>query len=253
MPVSSAVSHRDDSNIPKEIYNWRVYFAAMAATFTAVMIGCVFFASPVVYWQTLLSSSSSTFSAQVWCHIYRHISFPSVIQVRIWTWYKINSRVGPPFREYRFMFPGRRLLWRYWWLSFRILLGKEVGFDILCCSFLLGFSIGMRSIVSCSHWGLVPFIQMHATCSHKTGLGIMYAGRVIVGLGVGVGSNIAASLLSLQVLVSYWPFSQPIYVAEIAPARIRGRLIGFYELCWQIGGVVGMFFTICQAMTLLFS
>lgn len=28
-------------------------------------------------------------------------------------------------------------------------------------------------------------------------------------------------------------------MAEIAPPAIRGRLIGLYELCWQIGGVVG--------------
>lgn len=31
----------------------------------------------------------------------------------------------------------------------------------------------------------------------------------------------------------------PLYIAEIAPPAIRGRLIGFYELCWQLGGLVG--------------
>ncbi|KAJ7066773.1 general substrate transporter [Mycena belliarum] len=58
--------------------------------------------------------------------------------------------------------------------------------------------------------------------SSATGLGIMYAGRIIVGLAIGIASNLA-----------------PIYVAEIAPPAIRGRLIGMYEFCWQIGGVVG--------------
>ncbi|KAG6867735.1 hypothetical protein C0993_011881 [Termitomyces sp. T159_Od127] len=57
-----------------------------------------------------------------------------------------------------------------------------------------------------------------------TGLGIVYAGRVIVGLAIGAASNLA-----------------PIYVAEISPPAIRGRLIGLYELCWQIGGVVVQF------------
>ncbi|KAJ7173454.1 quinate permease-like protein [Mycena filopes] len=56
----------------------------------------------------------------------------------------------------------------------------------------------------------------------STGLGIMYAGRIVVGVGIGIASNLA-----------------PIYVAEIAPPAIRGRLIGMYELCWQLGGVVG--------------
>lgn len=31
----------------------------------------------------------------------------------------------------------------------------------------------------------------------------------------------------------------PIYLAEIAPPAIRGRLVGTYELGWQIGGMVG--------------
>jgi sugar porter (SP) family MFS transporter len=52
----------------------------------------------------------------------------------------------------------------------------------------------------------------------------MYAGRVIVGFCVGAASNLA-----------------PIYISEISPAAIRGRLIGLYELGWQIGAVVGFF------------
>ncbi|KKK12659.1 hypothetical protein AOCH_001357 [Aspergillus ochraceoroseus] len=56
----------------------------------------------------------------------------------------------------------------------------------------------------------------------STGLGIMYAGRVLSGLGTGVASNII-----------------PIYLSELAPPAIRGRLVGLYELGWQIGGLVG--------------
>ncbi len=63
---------------------------------------------------------------------------------------------------------------------------------------------------------------MQCVASNKTGLGIMYAGRVIVGLCVGVASNLA-----------------PIYMAEISPAAIRGRLVGLYELGWQVGAVTG--------------
>ncbi|EEB94856.1 hypothetical protein MPER_06266, partial [Moniliophthora perniciosa FA553] len=63
---------------------------------------------------------------------------------------------------------------------------------------------------------------MQTAASQSTGLGIIYAGRVIVGLAIGAASNLA-----------------PIYVAEISPPAIRGRLIGLYELCWQIGGTVG--------------
>ncbi|OOF99891.1 hypothetical protein ASPCADRAFT_393640 [Aspergillus carbonarius ITEM 5010] len=63
-------------------------------------------------------------------------------------------------------------------------------------------------------------LQMGANSSR--GLGILYAGRVLSGLGTGVASNVV-----------------PIYLSELAPPAIRGRLVGFYELGWQVGGMVG--------------
>lgn len=54
------------------------------------------------------------------------------------------------------------------------------------------------------------------------GLSLIYAGRVLCGLGVGGASNLT-----------------PIYIAELAPPAIRGRLVGLYELGWQFGGLVG--------------
>lgn len=63
-------------------------------------------------------------------------------------------------------------------------------------------------------------IQLAAN-SHR-GLGPLYAGRVLTGLGIGAVSNVA-----------------PMYAAEIAPPSIRGQLIGFYEIAWQIGGAIG--------------
>ncbi|KAJ5218571.1 uncharacterized protein N7498_000670 [Penicillium cinerascens] len=56
----------------------------------------------------------------------------------------------------------------------------------------------------------------------ERGLGLIYGGRVLAGLGVGAGSNLT-----------------PIYISELAPPSIRGRLVGVYELGWQIGGLVG--------------
>jgi MFS family permease len=54
------------------------------------------------------------------------------------------------------------------------------------------------------------------------GLGLIYAGRVLAGIGVGGASNLA-----------------PIYISEISPPAIRGRLVCMFELGWQIGGLVG--------------
>lgn len=54
------------------------------------------------------------------------------------------------------------------------------------------------------------------------GLGLIYGGRVLAGIGVGAAS-----------------MTVPIYISELAPPAIRGRLVGIYELGWQVGGLVG--------------
>lgn len=60
--------------------------------------------------------------------------------------------------------------------------------------------------------------------SKDVGLGPLLAGRFVSGVGIGAVSNLA-----------------PMYVSEVSPANIRGRLIGMYEIAWQIGGMVGFF------------
>ncbi|KAI7671661.1 general substrate transporter [Hortaea werneckii] len=67
------------------------------------------------------------------------------------------------------------------------------------------------------------FIVGAVLCTAASGkLGVLYAGRLLTGLGVG---GIAAVC--------------PIYVAEISPPAIRGRLTGFFESSYQIGAVIG--------------
>jgi MFS family permease len=61
----------------------------------------------------------------------------------------------------------------------------------------------------------------------ERGLGLIYAGRVLAGFGVGGASNLA-----------------PIYISEISPPAIRGRLVCMFELGWQIGGLVGFWINV---------
>lgn len=81
--------------------------------------------------------------------------------------------------------------------------GRRTGLNLL--GFLLTFGAAI-SLIS----------------NKKNGLGAIYAGRVITGIGIGGCSGLA-----------------PIYVSEISPAQIRGKLVGCWEVAWQIGGIVG--------------
>jgi MFS family permease len=61
----------------------------------------------------------------------------------------------------------------------------------------------------------------------QRGMGLIIGGRVLAGIGVGGASNLT-----------------PIYIAELAPPAIRGRLVGLYEMGWQIGGLVGFWINV---------
>ncbi|PNS14108.1 hypothetical protein CAC42_6621 [Sphaceloma murrayae] len=69
--------------------------------------------------------------------------------------------------------------------------------------------------------------------SRERGLGPIYGGRVLAGLGVG-----GASMLV------------PVYISELSPPAIRGRLVGIYELGWQIGGLVGFWIVYGVSLTM---
>ncbi|CAK7894274.1 high-affinity glucose transporter 1 [[Candida] anglica] len=53
-------------------------------------------------------------------------------------------------------------------------------------------------------------------------LGPIYAGRVLAGLAVGFSTNLT-----------------PVYLSEISPPAIRGRIIAMYEIGWRVGDLIG--------------
>lgn len=58
--------------------------------------------------------------------------------------------------------------------------------------------------------------------SSKNGLAPIYVGRVLAGLAVGFSTNLT-----------------PVYLSEISPPAIRGRVIALYEIGWRMGDLVG--------------
>lgn len=58
--------------------------------------------------------------------------------------------------------------------------------------------------------------------SKNNGLAPIYVGRVLAGLAVGFSTNLT-----------------PVYLSEISPPAIRGRIIALYEIGWRVGDLVG--------------
>ena len=87
-------------------------------------------------------------------------------------------------------------------------LGRKMGLQVFSGIFVLGVGIMLGT-------------------NGQRGLGLLYCGRVLAGIGVGGASNLT-----------------PIYISELAPPAIRGRLVSLYEMGWQIGGVVGFWINV---------
>ena len=103
-------------------------------------------------------------------------------------------------------------------------------------AFAAGYFFGRKkSIFVYVVFFLVGAAMNCAATGHK-GLGLIIGGRVLTGWGVGGCSSLV-----------------PIYISEISPPAIRGRLVGTWEIMWQIGGVVGFFVCCPPCMTRPFS
>ncbi|KAK1765450.1 general substrate transporter [Phialemonium atrogriseum] len=87
-----------------------------------------------------------------------------------------------------------------------------------CTSYFLGRKKSLLIFVVVFIVGASIMLAANA----ERGMGPIIGGRVLAGIGVGGASNMV-----------------PIYISELSPPAIRGRLVGIYELGWQIGGLVG--------------
>ncbi|KAF2730776.1 MFS quinate transporter-like protein QutD [Polyplosphaeria fusca] len=70
--------------------------------------------------------------------------------------------------------------------------------------------------------GLVFLVGGTLMTAAQGSLNLIYAGRAIAGLGIGASS-----------------LTVPVYIAEVAPPSIRGRLVGIFEIASQGGGMLG--------------
>ncbi|KAM3548254.1 hypothetical protein MY1884_009257 [Beauveria asiatica] len=89
-------------------------------------------------------------------------------------------------------------------------------------AYYAGYSLGRRKTLFLFTLVFLLGAGLMLGAGAARGLGLILAGRVLAGVGVGGCSNMT-----------------PIYISELAPPAVRGRLVGIYELGWQIGGLVG--------------
>ncbi|KAL7004767.1 hypothetical protein EMMF5_005682 [Cystobasidiomycetes sp. EMM_F5] len=89
-------------------------------------------------------------------------------------------------------------------------------------AFPLSWKYGRRITLQLASFIAVVGAVLNTCATGATGLSLIYSGRCLLGIAVGMSTN-----------------ATPLYLAEIAPPSIRGALIGMYEVNWQVGGLVG--------------
>ncbi|GAB7362475.1 hypothetical protein MBLNU230_g2797t1 [Neophaeotheca triangularis] len=168
----------EDRPTPKSVYNWRVYWCAIIASFAACTIG---YDSAFIGTTLALPSFENEFGFNEMSESGLNLIKSNIVSV-----YQAGAFFGAGFAYISAHYIGRQRSLMFWAIVFVLGAGLTLG------------PTGER------------------------GLGLMYAGRVITGLGVGATSMVT-----------------PIYISEISPPSIRGRLVGLYELGWQLGGLCG--------------
>ncbi|KAH7069413.1 MFS quinate transporter-like protein QutD [Paraphoma chrysanthemicola] len=168
----------EDRPTPPEVYNWRVYMAALVISMGVLAYGydSAFIGTTITHQSFkrdfgLLPTQKT--KAQI-----------NEVTSNITSIYSAGGLIGALM-----MYPSLELL------------GRRMTVIISDAIFILG-------AILCT----VPTHQ----------IGLIYAGRFFTGMGVG---GIAAV--------------SPIYIAEISPPAIRGRLTGFFESFYQTGAVIG--------------
>ncbi|EGV62170.1 hypothetical protein CANTEDRAFT_109297 [Yamadazyma tenuis ATCC 10573] len=165
---------------PDEVYNLRVHFAALVASFAAIIIG---YDAGFIGGTVVLPEFANEFGFNN-----KPTADVTVIKANIISLFHVGAFFGA-----------------YLVYPIAIFLGRIRGFKM--AGLLITFGSAIQLVSDKSH-----------------GLGWILAGRLISGIGIGAVSNLA-----------------PMYVSEISPPAIRGRLVGMYEISWQVGGIFGFF------------
>jgi MFS transporter, SP family, galactose:H+ symporter len=93
-----------------------------------------------------------------------------------------------------------------------VLVGAVIGAG---AAMLIGDRIGRKVLIAAS---AVVFIVGTAIAAGATGVGVLIAGRAILGVAIGLSSSVV-----------------PVYIAEISPERRRGGFVALFQLAITVG------------------
>ncbi|KAI8659994.1 MFS quinate transporter QutD [Fusarium sp. Ph1] len=159
---------------PREIYNWHIYFASIAAGFGGALFG---------YDNAFLGGTLAL------------PSFISQFGLKDLSQHDINN------------------------LSSNIIITFQAGCSVACFLALPGAeTLGRRMSMIIASIIFIVGAALQLTGHIET----FYIGRFLTGIGVGPLTVIA-----------------PLYISEVAPSSLRGRCIGVFEICYQMGALVG--------------
>lgn len=102
-----------------------------------------------------------------------------------------------------------------------------VGRKLTLLLFSIIFSVGAVSVIKHIDYLMLIFFKLQilqTVAGGSRGIGYIYAGRVIAGVGVGAISAVA-----------------PAFVSECSPKDVRGRITGFFQIMVAVGVMLSYF------------
>lgn len=85
---------------------------------------------------------------------------------------------------------------------------------------------------------LVIIATFMQTFAPRGNIGVFIAGRVIIGLGQGLALSKFFIISQLSVTTNTLAAAGPIYIGELAPPEIRGKIMSFWQMFYSVGSFI---------------
>lgn len=176
--IHNPFKKEEERPTPQLVYNWRIYFVGLIASFAALEIG---YDSGFIGGTLALDSFKEEFGLDKKSDAHSSFIISNIVSL-FHAGCFFGSILSYPITFYK----GRKV----------VLISSSVFMSLGAVLMLIS--------------------------NRKRGLGPIYAGRILAGIGVGQSTSIV-----------------PTFLSEISPPPIRGRVSAMYEIGWRTGDLIG--------------